>query len=336
MPSPWAVGARRDETTRERDSTFPPFGLTLPGVFVPRRLDKYLRDSTPLPLKSIREACLFGRVIVWVEGQPQVTHADPDRLVFEDDVVRLDGAPLQSKKELKYLVFNKPRHVTVTHCDPKGHGDLARYLETMPEGVFAVGRMDRDTTGALLLTNDGDFASAILRPDRHTEKEYWLWLDDCLTDDDPRLCAFVSGVPRGGALLPLRVTHCEILCRTSDYTELSVTLHEGKNRHLRKMCNLLRLELVHLHRKRVANITVEGLPLGSFRPLTAEELDQLWRVLRGPTSTVGHKVAALRRQAHAARARGEPDERLESWLEAAAQAWPHSGTTEHGYSAGKR
>jgi 23S rRNA pseudouridine2605 synthase len=290
-------------------------GVTFTAVFVPRRLDKYLRDSTALSVVEVRCACAAGRVTVCVPGPGGSLRAAADWLVFEGDIVALDGDVVRSRTQHHYLVMNKPRYVTVTASDPDGRADLSAWLRQMPKGVFPVGRLDRETSGALLCTDDGDFANAILQPDHHTNKLYWLWLNEHLADDDPRLLAFVGGVQLNKDSELLRAVCALVFNRTSDYTELHVTLDEGKNRHIRKMCNLLGLHLLHLHRKAIGSLCIDGLATGQWRALSATEVEGLWSSCGGAARVTRNKIRALTQMAAAARDSGKPNTRLEQWLD---------------------
>jgi 23S rRNA pseudouridine2605 synthase len=283
-------------------------------VFIPRRLDKFLRDATALSVVDIREACLTGRVAVAPPSTPSPPATLPELLVFEDDRVTLDGHAVTPRTKHCYLVLNKPRFVTATAHDPDGRTDLGPWLQRMPLGTFPVGRLDRETSGALLFTNDGDFANAILQPGHHTSKLYWLWLDEHMPDDDPRLHAFVEGVRAAPDASPLRATSASVQHRTEDYTELHVTLDEGKNRHIRKMCSFLRLRLLQLHRKAIGTFQLGELPIGHFRSLHTSEVEQLWSSSGGTARVAQTKIAALTRFAEAVRDSHHPHIRLEAWL----------------------
>ena len=292
--------------------------VTFPAVFVPRRLDKYLRDSTALSVVEIRSACAAGRVTVCVSGSGGSLRATADWIVFEDDVVALDGDVVRAPAQYHYLVMNKPRYVTSTVSDPDGRADLSAWLRQMPKGVFPVGRLDRETSGALLCTDDGDFANAILQPDHHTNKLYWLWLDQHLADDDPRFLAFVSGVRLNKDSELLRAVSVSVFHRTSDYTELHVTLDKGKNRQIRKMCNLLGLRLLQLHRKAIGSLCIDGIAVGQWRPLSATEVEGLWSSCGGAARVTRNKITALCQMAMLARDSGKPNTRLQQWLETTA------------------
>jgi len=189
---------------------------------------------------------------------------------------------------------------------------LTKFLEAMPRGVFPVGRLDRDTTGLLLFTDDGDLANAILHPDHETEKVYWLWLDQHLPDSDPRLKQWVDGVPVRDYIA--RASSVCVQHRTECTTELLVSLREGKNRQIRRMCRALNLHLEHLHRKSIGPLHLGSLAVGQWRPLDASEVERLWQATGGRQRAVQRKVAALVTRARQRREREVPDLRLEAWL----------------------
>lgn len=267
-------------------------------MFIPRRLDKFLRDSTALSVAEVRTTLLSRRVTLG-----GVTEVDPERLVFEGDDVRLDGEPLAPASEHFYAVLHKPGSVTSTSRDPEHKADLARWLREMPRGVFPIGRLDRATTGLLLFTSDGDLANAILQPGHQTRKVYWLWLDEAVADDDPRLSQMREAVQA-----------VKIQNRTPDFTELLVTLCEGKNRQIRRLCRALDFRLVQLHRRSVGPIELGELPMGAWRPLTLHEVESLWSATGGRERVSDRKIAALTEHALAAKSAGRPEVRLDEWL----------------------
>lgn len=292
---------------------------------IPRRLRKHVAEALNLSLRGVDEAWQARRVLVMVEGRGEPEPLPLDTLVFEDDRVLFDGVALEQRPARVHALLNKPKHVTSTARDPDGRRDLSAYLSVMPAGCFAVGRLDRETTGLLLFTNDGDLASAVLRPDHETTKRYWLWLDEELSEDDPRLTSFVTGVVHDGRLLTAK--QARILARTEYATELELTLTHGKKRQIRHMCRVLGLSLVHLHRRALGPIDDRGLALGSWRELDESEVEALWHAVGGRASVRDRQVRALARLAHEARAAGDPRWRLEHWLarhalELGSESWP--------------
>jgi len=280
-------------------------------VFIPRRLAKYLGESTALTLVEAGEAWRRGRVTVVRAGTVGL-RLPLDELVFEEDVVCLDGVAIVPRRQHAHAMLNKPRQVTSTARDPAGKADLSRWLYQMPSGVFPVGRLDRPTTGLLLFTTDGDLSNAVLRPDHHTRKVYWLWLNEPVADDDPRLRALMQGVEICGHAA--RARDVTVKHRTADFTELWVTLEQGRNRQLRRMCRALNLRLQHLHRSAVGPLELGDLGPGDWRSLRPEEVEALWQCAGGRETVFARKVAALRRRAARARAALDPHYRLEAWL----------------------
>jgi pseudouridine synthase len=233
-----------------------------------------------------------------------------NHLVYEDDAVELNGERLRPRTAHFAAKLNKPAGVTSTAKDPLGQADLTPWLALMPPGAFAVGRLDRETTGLLLFTTDGELADAVLQPARHTDKKYWLWLDQELASDDPRLRDMTRPSERFDCAKHVTVLHC-----TPDHTELEVTLDEGKHHQIRRLCKALGLRLMHLHRRSIGPISLDGLALGEWRPLAEAELGALWDAVGGQARIREAQIEALARHAREARERGAPDTRLDAWLE---------------------
>jgi pseudouridine synthase len=279
--------------------------------WIPRRLDKYVREASGLSLAGVRQA--------WSEERIRVYAAAPgaerpvlglNHLIYEDDAVELNRERLSPRSEQFAAKLNKPAAVTSTAKDPLGQADLAPWLGRMPAGAFAVGRLDRETTGLLLFTTDGELADAVLQPARHTDKKYWLWLDEELGPEDPRFKAMTQPSERFDCAKHVAVVHC-----TPDHTELEVTLDEGKHHQIRRLCKALGLRLMHLHRRSIGPITLDGMSLGECRPLEAAEVAALWDAVGGQARIREAQIAALARHAREARERGAPDARLDAWIE---------------------
>jgi 23S rRNA pseudouridine2605 synthase len=279
---------------------------------LPRRLRKRVAESLELPLQVVDDYWQAGRLRVMTQESHEAQILPLEALIFEEDRLLLDGSPVDALPPRSYALLNKPKHVTSTAHDPDGKADLSPYLREMPRGCFPVGRLDRETSGLLLFTSDGDLANAVLRPDHQTTKTYWLWLDDVLEPDDPRLSRLVEGVPHNGQLLSAR--QARISFRSEYATELELTLTQGKKRQIRHMCRVLDLHLEHLHRSRIGPLSDAGLALGSWRLLSPDEVAALWLAVGGQADLRQRKVAALLRLASEARARGAPLSRLERWL----------------------
>jgi pseudouridine synthase len=286
-------------------------GLSRSSLWIPRRLDKFVREASSLSLGAIRQAWAEGRIRVRCDGAPGGAASVPELnyLIYEGDRVELDGEPLKQRAEQYSAVLNKPAAVTSSARDPLGQEDLVPWLSRMPGGTFAVGRLDRETTGLLLFTTDGELADAVLQPLRHTDKVYWLWLDEELSPDDPRLQAMVQPNPHFDCAKHVAVVH-----RSAHHVELELTLDQGKHHQIRRLCRALRLRLVHLHRRSIGPITLGELAIGDFRPLEPTEVQALWDAVGGWERICHAQIAALRRHAEKASRASRPDARLEAWL----------------------
>ena len=275
-------------------------------MFIPRRLDKYVRDATPLTVEQVRAELSAGRVAV--NGSEVRV---PTQLIFKDDLVTLAREPIRPREVHCHFVLNKPLSVTSTVRDPEGRADLSPFMRRMPPGIFPIGRLDRSTSGLLLFTTDGDLAHAVLHPDHHTEKLYWLWLNEHVADDDPRLAQLTEGLLLRGRRE--KAKSVRVLHRTADFTELHVTLSEGKNRQIRRMMRALDFYLHALHRLQIGPVADPDLAPGEMRSLHGSEVEALWRATGGREGVNKKKIAALQRLAERHRAQA-PDSRLEAWL----------------------
>ena len=191
------------------------------------------------------------------------TRVDP-----ENDSIEVDGVPVGVRPGLVYYLLNKPRGVVSTSADPQGRRTVVDLVPPEPR-VFAVGRLDAETEGLLLLTNDGDLAQRVAHPSQGVDKEY---------------LAEVKGVPTRGALRLLREgveledgrTAPARVSQVGDNT-LRIVVHEGRNRQVRRMCHAVGHDVIRLVRVRIGPITDHTLPPGEWRELTQAEVRDLER-----------------------------------------------------------
>ena len=202
------------------------------------------------------------------------------RVDLDNDEVAVDGVPVSVRPGLVYYLLNKPRGVVVTASDPQGRPTVLDLVPREPR-VFSVGRLDADTEGLIILTNDGELAHRLAHPSYGVEKEYLVELD---------------GIPTAGQLRKLRVGVCLEDGMTSpakasliESRALKLTIHEGRNRQVRRMCAAVGHHVVRLVRVRIGPVTDRSLPPGSWRELTSDEV-------RGLEQSVA-KVRSLRRAA---------------------------------------
>jgi 23S rRNA pseudouridine2605 synthase len=188
--------------------------------------------------------------------------------VHAGDRVEVDGQPVTAQS-LRYVLLHKPAGTVTTARDPQGRPTVVELVEGIPERVVPVGRLDADTTGALLLTNDGPLAHRLAHPRYGVEKVYEVDVEG--EPDDPALQQLANGVELDdGRTAPANV-------RRLGPAKLELTLHEGRKHQVKRMCEAVGHPVVRLHRSRYAGLTVEGLAPGRWRELDQTEVKELRR-----------------------------------------------------------
>ena len=193
--------------------------------------------------------------------------ADPDL-----DEILVDGKPLKRKEgEHTYLMLNKPRGYVTTLSDEKGRKTVADLVADCGVRVWPVGRLDLDSEGLLLLTDDGDLTNRLLHPSHEVEKEYLVWVTGNVERAIPILRAPMT--LDGDVLAPAKVRQGK---SNGDVTQLSVTIHQGKNRQVRRMCAQAGLSVLRLKRVREGDVWLDrSLKTGAYRKLTVQEISAL-------------------------------------------------------------
>lgn len=211
---------------------------------------------------------LIERGLVTVNGAVAgvVTFVDPAR-----DVVTVRGKPLPVEPPKVYYLLNKPKGYITTRSDPQGRRSVVELIGAVPVRVEAVGRLDYDTEGALLLTNDGLLAHRLTHPSREVPKEYLARVDG--RPGEETLAAIVQGVElEDGVTAPARA---RVVRSAGDHTWVRVTVTEGRNRLVRRMMLKLGYPVIELRRESIGGVALEGLEPGEVRELTAAEVDRL-------------------------------------------------------------
>lgn len=189
----------------------------------------------------------------------------------QKDRVMVNGVPVMISSGFLYYKFHKPRNVITTLSDAAGRPDLSRYVRHMPPNLFPVGRLDRQTTGLLLLTTDGELANRILHPSHGLEKLYRVTVDHKIRDADCRRLLEGFFIEDG----PVKFSEVE---RVSDVTVL-VSIHEGRNRIVRRSFAALGYEVTGLQRLAVGPILLGKLESGKFQKMTPREVMVLKRAV---------------------------------------------------------
>ena len=243
------------------------------------RLQKYLAENGIASRRKSDE--LIERGKVRVNGHP--AHLG-DKVDPKRDLVTVSGERVQPVETGNcYFMLNKPRGYVTTMRDEMGRKCVAELMADVDCRIFPVGRLDRDSEGLLLFTNDGEFANMMTHPSMHVSKTYRVTVRP--KADEEQLVALSSGVVIDGRkTMPASV---QVLGEETDRTVFQITIHEGRNRQIRKMCEAVGLETIRLKRISIGPLKLGSLPVGQYRELKKEE------------------VAALRRAAQKAKAANE-------------------------------
>jgi 23S rRNA pseudouridine2605 synthase len=233
-----------------------------------KTLDRVLSKSGLGSRTEARKWIAAGRVAV--NGRVIQT---PDHWVdLKKDKVTLDGKPL-GRAAYRYIALYKPRGYMTTYRDPHGRPTVYNLLTGVDQFLGQVGRLDLETSGLLLLTNDNQFAEALTNPGRHVPKTYLVKATGPLTE--AQLDELREGVELSDGRT--RPAHVERLRDTEKYTTLQITITEGRNRQVRRMFEAVGSKVVKLVRTRIGSLTLEGLAIGKWRDLTAVEVNRLKR-----------------------------------------------------------
>ena len=319
---------------------------------MPRRLGKALREATGRPRRALTRAWHEGRISVWRDGSPW-SPPSLAALIFDEDRLAYEGQALPSLRALDEgaasldgglgcWMLHKPRGVITTTRDPGQRPDLAPWMAQLPEEAFPVGRLDRDTSGLLLLTEDGDLAYMLLKPTFHVPKEYHLTLDEPPEQVAWKLEALRQGVTledgparalsaRVTATLTCSPHRAPLTARarrqalTQDLTQgltqelpssarvqtcARLVIDEGRNRQVRRMCRAVGLRLIHLHRLAVGPLRLGALQAGQLHALSPEQIGALWEAVGGQALPTLRAIEAL-----AQLQLSQPEARLQAWLE---------------------
>ena len=231
------------------------------------RIQKMIADSGCCSRRKAEVLISQGRVKL--NGHPVKLG---DKCSFRD-IITIDGEriALPRKKNFVYIMLNKPRGYVTTVSDELDRRCVMDLLEGVEERVYPVGRLDRNSEGLLLFTNDGEFANSIMHPSRHISKTYRVTVRPDISDE--QLIALAEGIEIDGRkTLPANVVVKE---KEPGRVVLLITIKEGRNRQIRRMCEAVGLEVARLRRISIGPLKLGMLKPGTYRELTAEELRAL-------------------------------------------------------------
>lgn len=233
------------------------------------RLQKLIAAAGLASRRQAEEWISTGRVTV--NGRPAVLGERADLAV---DRVEVDGRPLAGAERKVYVLLHKPAGYVTSRRDPQGRAVVTDLLRDIRARLFSVGRLDYNTEGVLLLTNDGELAHRLAHPRHEVEKTYLVRVRGMLPEDARR--RLEKGVDlEDGPTAPARVTHFRA---TPTHTWFEITIHEGRNRQVRRMCDAVGHPVSRLKRIRFAFLDLGELAPGEYRYLTAGEVSRLQRL----------------------------------------------------------
>lgn len=226
-----------------------------------QRLQKILSDRGIASRRRAEELIRGGLVAVNGQIASLGDSADPDT-----DEITLAGKPIPAARDYIYLMLNKPRGYVTTLSDEKGRPTAASLVADCGQRVYPIGRLDMDSEGLLLFTNDGSFANRAMHPSHEIQKTYQVWVSGFSQEGFQRLQEPV--VLDGYRIKPPKL---KLLSVRNDRAELEITIHEGRNRQIRRMCQMAGMQVTRLKRIREGQLELGLLPLGKWRYLTEEE-----------------------------------------------------------------
>ncbi len=227
------------------------------------RINKYLSEAGIVSRRGADKWIEAGRITI--NGQL----AELGSKVEAGDIVEADGNLVTTEQQLVYIALNKPVGITST-TEKHIEGNVVDFVNH-PLRIFHIGRLDKDSNGLLLLTNDGDIVNEILREEHGHEKEYIVTVDRPITKD------FIRKMESGVEILDTTTKPCKV--KQLDPFSFNITLTQGLNRQIRRMCSTLGYNVHKLKRTRIMNIHLGNLPIGQWRDLSKEELRDMFKLL---------------------------------------------------------
>lgn len=234
------------------------------------RLNKYISEAGLCSRREADRLIEAGRV--QVDGKTAVS----GQKVSDNQEILVDGKSISKEEEMVLLAVNKPRGVVCT-TDKRWGDQTVEELIHYPKRVFYMGRLDKDSEGLLLMTNNGEILNKMMRAGNYHEKEYLVRVNRPVTE------AFLSGMAKGGIPAQEQQTRPCKVEKTGERT-FRIILTQGLNRQIRRMCEYFGYQVVKLKRIRIMNIMLGDLPTGSYREISREEQEELYRRIQGSSN----------------------------------------------------
>lgn len=230
------------------------------------RIQKLLSDCGVASRRKAED--MIKEKLVRVNGK--LAHIG-DKIDPDKDKITVEGKIINNKIKKYYVMLHKPRGYVSTMNDDLNRKCVAQLVSDVPEKVYPIGRLDKDSEGLLLMTNDGDFANAVIHPSKHIEKKYRVTVKPKINEE--QLVKLSSGMNIDGyKTQPAKIT---VIKTDSDRSVLEIILKEGRNRQIRKMCEQVGLNVARLKRISIGQLKLGMLQPGKWRELSNEEVKQL-------------------------------------------------------------
>lgn len=242
------------------------------------RLQKYLAMANVASRRASEQLILDARVSVNGEIVTEL-----GTKVSETDEIKVDGVTVHLAKKKYYIMLNKPVGYVTTAKDQFLRPTVFDLVKDIDDRLFSVGRLDYDTEGLLILTNDGDFTQKISHPSHQTEKTYHAVISGSLSREDINNLKSGIRIEKGVVTAPAKV---KVLESEKNASLVEIIIHEGRNRQVRRMFEAVGHRVLELKRVAIANVVIGNLPLGKWRHLREAEINNL---LKGKKTTISKK-----------------------------------------------
>lgn len=234
------------------------------------RLQKYLAEAGIASRRKCEELILEGKVLVNdIEVTELGTKIDPEK-----DIVKYNGSIVKTVEDKVYILLNKPIGYVTTAKD-QFNRDTVLDLVKVKQRVVPVGRLDMYTSGALILTNDGEFVNKLTHPKNEINKTYNVTVKGIVSKEDVEKLSNGVELDDGYTTRPAKVKILKI-DEEKDISRIQITIHEGKNRQVRRMCDAIGKKVLALHRSKIGNLEVKNLKLGTWKYLTEKEILKIY------------------------------------------------------------
>lgn len=231
------------------------------------RLQKYMSEAGIASRRKAEDMIRDGKVRINNRVAQIGDCVDPKK-----DTVTVSGKKIRKQTNLRYILLNKPRGYVTTTDDDLGRKCVLELVRDVKERIYPVGRLDRISEGALILTNDGEFANAMMHPSKHVAKTYRVTVRPEITNEKVDILS--TGIELDGRMTAPCEVH--VLQKEEGRSVLEIILHEGRNRQIRRMCEAVDLEVARLRRIAVGPVKLGMLQTGEWRDLTPTEIEALF------------------------------------------------------------